>query len=378
MRIHHVVALPRNALACLAAGALAAGAGAQTPERTPTGATLVVPDDHAALGAVYFVEVGPDVQVTFISDAPVERVVGASSAVVGYAVLAENPGSADSPLLAGAFRLPVASFETGIPLRNDHLRSARWMDAEAHPDVHFTLSAFQNAAIVKQDDEEGFTTWRGDLVGEMTIKGATRAVVIPARISLIDLGDNRQVRGGGKKLALRCQYTVNLSDYGVATNEQIIGTRMSDEIQLDQFLLLSQNNPEAGAGGNADLRRFMTLLVRERNADAAYAMAPDLIEGNWSNAQTLNTIANIVTSEQAARQDMRLAFKCARRAAELTDESNPMILDTVAGLHFKAGDLESALAWQKKAVKTLNDQVPAGMQRFIRANLQKYESAAGA
>ena len=365
----------RGAICCALATLAAAPALAQTPERTPAGVTLVVPDDHAALGAVYFVEAGPDVQVTFTSDAPVERVVGTSSAVVGYAVVAENPGSADSPLLAGAFRLPVASFETGIPLRNDHLRSARWMDAKAHPDVHFRLDAFENTSIVKQDAEQGFTTWQGDLVGEMTIKGATRTVAVPARISLIDLGDNRQVRGGGKKLAIRCQYAVSLSDYGVATNEQIIGTRMSDEIRLDQFLLLSPNNPDAG--GNAGMRRFMTLLTRERDADAAYAMAPGLVEQQWDNAQALNAIANIVTSDQAARQDMRLAFKCATRAAELTNDANPMILDTLAGLHFKAGDLESALAWQTKAVDALNDDIPAGMQRFIRANLQKYEAEAG-
>jgi polyisoprenoid-binding protein YceI len=367
-----------GALCCALIALSAAPALAQTPARTPTGATLVVPDDHAALGTVYFVSAGPDVQVTFTSDAPVERVVGASSAVVGYAVVAENPGSAESPLLAGAFRLPVASFETGIPLRNEHLRSARWMDAAAHPDVHFRLDAFENATIVKQDAEQGFTTWQGDLVGEMTIKGASRTVAVPARVSLIDLGDNRQVRGGGLKLAIRCQYTVNLSDYGVATNEQIIGTRMSDEIRLDQFLLLSPDDPEAGVRGNADIRRFMTLLVRERDADAAYAMAPGLVEASWDNAQALNTIANIVTSDQAARQDMRLAFKCANRAAELTNESNAMILDTVAGLHFKAGDLESAIAWQKKAVGALNDQIPAGMQRVIRANLQKYEAESGA
>ncbi|MFG0274392.1 MAG: YceI family protein [Phycisphaerales bacterium] len=240
----------RSRLVAALALACAPLAYAQAPERTESGGTLVVPEEHRALGEVYFVERGRDVQVTFTSDAPIERVVGTSGEVVGYAVVGADPNDADRPLVAGAFRLPVASFETGIPMRNEHLRSDRWMDAAAHPDVHFVLDAFKNATITKRDDAKGFTTWEGDLVGAMTIKGATREVRIPATISLLDLGENRAARGGGKKLALRCRYTLNLSDYEIAENEPSIAAgRMSDEITLDQFLLLSPNDPDAPRPG---------------------------------------------------------------------------------------------------------------------------------
>lgn len=359
------------------AGAFTAFSFAGAPERTPSGATLVVSGEHAALGTVYFVEAGPDVQVTFTSDAPVERIVGTSSAVVGYAVVASDPASAGAPIVAGAFRLPIASFETGIPLRNEHLRSDRWMDAATHPDVHFVLNAFENAVLVKSDEAKGFATWEGEFDGEMTIKGVAHPFRVPARVSLLDLGDNRQVRGGGKKLAIRCRYSLQLSDFGVGVNEQIMGTRLNDEITLDQFLLLSPRDPDASARASAEMRRFNSLLTRERDADGAYAMAPALVEANWNDASALNTLANWVIADNAARTDMALAFRCAMRANELTESKDAMVLDTVASLHHKAGDLTEAIAWQRKAVEAITDQTPQNMAGAIRANLARFEAEAG-
>lgn len=362
-------------------GAHAAIAGA--PERSTTGTTLVVPEAHAALGVVYFVETGgPDVQVTFISDAPVERVVGTSSAVVGYAVVAEDPASAAGPLLAGAFRLPVASFETGIPLRNEHLRSSRWMDAGAHPDVHFVLSAFEGATLAKQDDEKGFSTWDGNLVGALTIKGKTNEVSIPARVSLIDLGDNEMVRGGGKKLAIRCQYTVNLSDFEVAAGEMIIGTRMNDAIRIDQFLLMNPNNPdtrleqmdeESGDDRWSSLISVRNKFSLEKDNAAGVAIAAELIDAHADDGRLMRNLATFILG--ADEPDLALAERAAR-AAVAVEPTSPLALATLAEVLFKRGDFAGAVEAQTGAVEHI-DGAPGWQHENIRAALAKYERAAG-
>ena len=111
--------MPSNTRRLVCAGvacALAPLTFAAAPDRTPSGATLVVPAEHASLGTVYFVEAGPDVQVTFTSDAPVERIVGTSSAVVGYAVVADDPATAGAPIVAGAFADWTGDYRMGFTI----------------------------------------------------------------------------------------------------------------------------------------------------------------------------------------------------------------------------------------------------------------------
>ncbi len=52
---------------------------------------------------------------------------------------------------------------------------------------------------------------------------------------------------------------------------------------------------------------------------------------------------------------MDLALRAAKRASELTNESDASILDTVARVYYEAGHLDEAIAWQKKAVAADTD-----------------------
>ena len=67
-------------------------------------------------------------------------------------------------------------------------------------------------------------------------------------------------------------------------------------------------------------------------------------------------------------------MKTAKRANELTKGEDAAILDTVARVYYEKGDLESALEWQRKAVKFADDS-PVGEE--VRETLEKYEDEAG-
>lgn len=235
---------PIHRFPALAAGLLTAAAlpAALAAERSEKGITLVVPTEHAAMGKVYHALVGKDAQVTFTSDAPLEHIKSSSNRVVGYAVVkdpAAGPG-----IVAGEFRLPVASFDTGIPMRNEHLQGERWMDAKGHPDIVFTMSAFNDARLEKEG--EGFKTWSGSLAGKMTIKGVTRDMTIPARVTLRPESAASKARAPGDLMAIRCAYTVKMSDFGIGVDDPAKKAgKVADEVELETMLFLSTVNPES-------------------------------------------------------------------------------------------------------------------------------------
>ncbi|MGD9693045.1 MAG: YceI family protein [Phycisphaerales bacterium] len=225
----------------LAAGAaLLSPLAAHAAERTESGKTLVIPSEHASQGQPYYVHNGLDAQVTFISDAPLEHIKGTSNKVVGYAVRSTGDGLA---LGAGEFALPVASLDTGIPLRNEHLQGERWMNAPTHPDVLFVLKSTKDANEVKKSDT--FTTYAVTLVGTMTVKGTSREMEIPARITLMPANDQTKVRAPGDLMAIRATYDIKMSDFGIGVDDPGIKIgKLSDTLTMDTFLLLSTVSPD--------------------------------------------------------------------------------------------------------------------------------------
>lgn len=212
-------------------------AGALGGERTEDGRTLVVPEAQAELGTVYYVLPGLDAQVTFVSDAPLEHIKGTNNDVIGYAVVGK-----DGAPVAGDFHLPVSDFDTGIPMRNEHLQGERWMHAASFPDVRFELTGVEGMEKVKES--EGFTTYSATLVGSMTVKEVTKAMRIPARLTAMPASDRTRVRAKGDLLAIRCEYTINMSDFGVGVGDPAMASgKLSDELGMDTFLLLSTVAP---------------------------------------------------------------------------------------------------------------------------------------
>ncbi|MEC9374205.1 MAG: YceI family protein [Planctomycetota bacterium] len=225
------------ALLATAALAAASTAFAAAPERTESGNTLQVASEHAARGIVYHVHAGKDAQATFTSDAPLEHIKGTSNRLVGYATW--DPST--TKLVAGEFLLPVASLDTGIPMRDEHLQGSRWLDAEAHPDLHFSVSDSKN--VTKGKSTDAFTTYELTLVGDMTIKGVTKTIEVPARITLMPESDATRSRFPGDLMAIRATYDIVLADFGV-TDQVIQMGKVADVVTIENVLFMSTVSPD--------------------------------------------------------------------------------------------------------------------------------------
>lgn len=192
-----------------------------------------VPDELREAGTIYHTISGDQTQVTFTSNGQLQQIVGKSNAVVGYAVA----GAVDAPAkLAGArWLLPVESLATGIPLRDDHL-AHKWLRAEEHPTIEFTLTSTEDIEPVKSGP--GYSTWSLTLVGSMTIRGETRVLRVPdARLSFLEESESTAKVAPGDLCFLKCEYRVKLSDFGI--HDADVPSKVSDEIALVQLLRMT-------------------------------------------------------------------------------------------------------------------------------------------
>ncbi len=194
----------------------------------------VVPAELAGKGAVYHTISGRQAQITFTSDAKLQKIVGKSNAVVGYAVA----GPADAPAtLAGArWTLPVASLATGIPLRDEHLAGDHWLDAESFPVIDFTLEKVEEIAATKSGAD--FASYTATLVGTMRMHGVEKPLrVEKAKLSFLKASERTASIAPGDLLFIQCAYEVTLSDFGVRNGD--VPGKVADAIRLDQTLRLT-------------------------------------------------------------------------------------------------------------------------------------------
>ncbi len=99
--------------------------------------------------------------------------------------------------VSGHVDIKVASLQTGIRKRDDHLRSADFFEAEKFPDIRLVVASAEAVA--------GDTV---NLRADLTIKDTTRS--LPLSVKVTPVGD------GGMRLSTHA--TVNRQDFGVGGN----------------------------------------------------------------------------------------------------------------------------------------------------------------
>jgi polyisoprenoid-binding protein YceI len=94
----------------------------------------------------------------------VSKVRGKFSQVTGEITIADDPLQSTVEV-----HIPAASIDTGVTDRDNHLRSADFLDVEHYPEL-----VFANARVKDLDGNEF------KLVGDLTIRDVTREVVLDA------------------------------------------------------------------------------------------------------------------------------------------------------------------------------------------------------
>ncbi len=203
-----------------AAGAAAALTGLQTFELRPTGIS----------------------RIAFTSDAPLETIEGMSTQTTGtITVDLSNP----SRQLTGTVQLPVSSLGTGMPMRDDHLRGANWLDAAHFANI--TLELVRTDLRALRPGRQG----RGRVTGRLTVHGQTHDVTVPviARTIALDATEHAgmdQVGINANMLRVQGSFNIDLSDYGVNI-PGILRLKVSNTIGIRFDLTAFQTQAAAAA-----------------------------------------------------------------------------------------------------------------------------------
>ena len=147
-------------------------------------------------------------------------VVGRFAGVSGTIVLEERRSATAQVEVA----IGAPGVDTGLARRDDHLRSAAFLDVERHPTLTFV------SRMVEEVDRAG---GRYRVMGDLTSRGLARAV----RLDLVLARD--PAAAGRPRLVIAAETVINRRDYGLSWNgalrrvaDAVAVTRRSAPFQL--------------------------------------------------------------------------------------------------------------------------------------------------
>ena len=204
---------------------------------------VAVNPSHAQQGTVFYIAdpMGRD-SASFTSEAPLEDIVGTTNKISGYVVFdPKNPTKSGR----GTLVVPIASIDTGIPLRDEHLRSEAWLDAKRFPEITFHIDETKNLKEVSGTPD--FQTYELTLVGRLSLHGRTKKMEVPARITYIRESATTRQKAPGDLLAGRATLGIQLSDFGITGPKgmEILGAKVSEAPSIEVRFVASSQAPKA-------------------------------------------------------------------------------------------------------------------------------------
>jgi polyisoprenoid-binding protein YceI len=159
--------------------------------------------------------------IQFSLDSLLEPIIGTASGVSGQITF--DP---DAPA-ATTGKIVVASSSLKVPNSSmtDHLLGAGWIDAGTHPEITFELVKLDNVKTAG-------TTTTADATGKFTLKGVTKDITLPVKLTyLADALEKRTKPGNkGDLLVVRGEFTILRADYGIKPGQQ--EDKVANEIKL--------------------------------------------------------------------------------------------------------------------------------------------------
>lgn len=158
--------------------------------------------------------------VVFDLDAPLEAIQGTANGVSGTVHFdPENPGATKGKIVVATSSLHVPN-----PMMKEHMHGAQWMDVKQHTEITFEARELKNVKT------SGDTT-TADAVGSLTMKGVSRDLVVPVRLTYLkDKLGQRVPSMKGDLLVIRSTFTVKRADFGI--NPGAPTDKVADEIKL--------------------------------------------------------------------------------------------------------------------------------------------------
>lgn len=156
----------------------------------------------------------------FKLDAPLEAINGSANGISGAVTFdPANPAATKGKIVVA-----TSSLHVGNPTMKEHLHSDQWMNVAKFPELTFEAKELKN---VKTSGD--VTT--ADAVGTLTIKGVSKEVTVPVKLTYLkDKLGQRVPNQKGDLLVIRASFNIKRSDFGI--NPGAPQEKVSDPIEL--------------------------------------------------------------------------------------------------------------------------------------------------
>jgi polyisoprenoid-binding protein YceI len=164
-------------------------------------------------------------QASFFSTTPLEDITGLTNDISGSVTFDVE----DVATLKGKISITTASLKTGIELRDTHLKSPDWLDAESYPEITFKIKSISD--INKTADSK----IDAKVTGDFTAHGVTKEVVADVSMTYLDESEKTKARASGDLFGVEAKFNINLSDFEV--EHMVLGQKVAENIEVTATLV---------------------------------------------------------------------------------------------------------------------------------------------
>lgn len=159
-------------------------------------------------------------EASFTSKAAIVKFMGRTGKISGEAKL--DP--ADVAKASGRVVVDLNSLDTGIELRNEHMRGT--LESAKFPQAVFTFKEVKvpgNKLVPNQ-------VVTGTAKGTMTIHGVTKNLTAPVEMTLLPEEDPKYRAGNWVHVASK--FRIKMTDYGMTLPKGVLGIKVADDLDI--------------------------------------------------------------------------------------------------------------------------------------------------
>ena len=199
--------------------------------------------------------------VQFISRAPLEKIVGRASNTKAEVKIADLSDIVDGAISV-EFRVDLASVDTGIALRDTHMRD-KYLETDKHPYAVFTVNDVLSAHVIEPDGSkrtvQGLTAGQETFInaaGTFELHGVTRSITVgDLSVTYVPSSTHTKAVRPGDLLRIAGSFSFKLGDYEIE-RPQFVLLRVAEDVSIELDVTLStgagmDSSAGGGCGGDA-------------------------------------------------------------------------------------------------------------------------------
>jgi polyisoprenoid-binding protein YceI len=164
--------------------------------------------------------------IVFILDSTLEPIMGVAAGITG--TMSFDPDNAKAT--TGKLSVPTKALHTENQGMKETLHGPDWLDAEKNPSIDFAIKKVTDARL--SGDAHELT-----VVGDLTIKGITKEVTVPVKVTHLPGKMSERGRSKGDLLVVRSNFVIRRNDFNIKPDMdgKVVATDIEVRVSIAGF-----------------------------------------------------------------------------------------------------------------------------------------------